>query len=171
MKDERLAAWQTVVNAAHAYLRSDDSWNVRLTVLPSFAPAYSWFLYVGRAVRRLWARDMDLAKFKDADERFRHPGALQPTMREDTFTITEVDTRRLLARLEPLSLSVLLVPESSGLDGTSYEIELQVGANWVTYHWWHGALSSEGAFARIFTETEADLEQLRSHASRLGAAT
>ena len=58
-----------------------------------------------------------------------------------------------------------------GLDGTSYEIELRSGFHSVIYHWWGSAPASWEALGRVFTQTVAELEQLRSDALRLGAAT
>ena len=85
--------------------------------------------------------------------------------------MTEADTRRLLARFQEVSISALPVPEVFGLDGTSYEIELRSGFHSVIYHWWRSAPASWEALGRVFTQTVAELEQLRSDVLASGAAT
>jgi hypothetical protein len=143
---------------------------LHLVVLPSFQDCRSYELFLPRpgadltavAVRMVWKKDVDLAKFASPVVRLTHGiGApLSPTFEQAEITTVSKDIDRLLNAATTIRVSARVHTSVFGLDGTLYEISFG-GFVFAQFRWWNIAPAGWEPLQEIVQE----IETLMSHHS------
>ena len=129
---------------------------IQIITLPSFDSVVGWQLYQmgdGKvqdrlvALRSCWSQQEDAQRFYNPVERLtflrlKYLGRLSPALNYFTLILDAASSEKMKQVIATI-LSVRLMPspmdKSSGLDGTSYEVN--IGDSWagMRLHWWEEA--------------------------------
>jgi hypothetical protein len=132
-------------------------------VLPSFEDCCSYELFAmsratspALAVKTVWKRNVDTAKFQTPVARLKHGIGTQlaPTIELSENTIPENLLNTLLERAALLTLPPAAPSKHFGIDGVSYEVSFNNSFAWSRFRWWQEPPAGWEPLQKLFHEIE-----------------